>query len=151
MKTIVMKVGLWFLLLYVKLILCYLADVVKAASKNIKQKEMEDNRKIVEDSIGFSSAQKESDLADAKALISNLMSTISGVTAAGNMLGMSSGNTASVNNTISPSSAEFSKTLSSINMDSLANIVSNVQKATQDRNRTTFSVENDANSSGQDR
>lgn len=151
MKTIVMKVGLWLLLLYVKLILCNLADVVKAASKNIKQKEMEDNRKIVEDSIGFSSAQKESDLADAKALISNLMSTISGVTAAGNMLGMSSGNTASVNNTISPSSAEFSKTLSSINMDSLANIVSNVQKATQDRNRTTFSVENDANSSGQDR
>lgn len=146
-----MKVGLWLLLLYVKLILCNLADVVKAASKNIKQKEMEDNRKIVEDSIGFSSAQKESDLADAKALISNLMSTISGVTAAGNMLGMSSGNTASVNNTISPSSAEFSKTLSSINMDSLANIVSNVQKATQDRNRTTFSVENDANSSGQDR
>ncbi|ENN75956.1 hypothetical protein YQE_07491, partial [Dendroctonus ponderosae] len=128
-------------------------DVVKAASKNIKQKEMEDNRKIVEDSIVFSSAQKESNLADAKALISNLMSTLSGVTAAGNMLGMSSGNnTASAKSTtISTSSAEFSKTLSSINMDSLANIVSNVQRATQDRNRTTFSVEKDGNSSGQDR
>ncbi|CAH1135194.1 unnamed protein product [Ceutorhynchus assimilis] len=123
-------------------------DVVKAASKNVQQKELEDNRKIVEDSLGYSQAQKDANIADAKALISNLMSSFSQTNSTTsetgasvvNLLGLpissSSSRTLksqSASITTTTSSANFANTLGSINMDNLASIVSNVQKNSQEQ------------------
>lgn len=94
---------------------------------------MEDNRKIVEDSIVFSSAQKETNMTDAKTLISNLMFSLGSGNASSvmNLLGLPSSTTtsASISNATTPtSSAQFASALSSINIDGLASIVSNAQK-----------------------
>ncbi|XP_050297919.1 uncharacterized protein CG7065-like isoform X2 [Anthonomus grandis grandis] len=113
-------------------------DVVKAASKNIKQKEMETNRKLVEDSIVFSSAQKSTgNLSDAKSIISSLMGSFSSASASSNMLGLPSGPSSSMaalsSLTTTTSSADLTKALNGINMDNLASIVSSVQKVNQNK------------------
>lgn len=110
---------------------------------------MEDNRKIVEDSIVFSSAQKETNLTDAKTLISNLMSSlVSGnPSSVMNLLGLPSSTTtlASISNATTPtSSAQFANALSSISIDGLASIsidglasiVSNAQKQKTGQEKT---------------
>jgi hypothetical protein len=51
-------------------------DVVKAASKNVKQKELEKEREIVEESMKFDSKKEELNLDDTKAIISSIMSNI---------------------------------------------------------------------------
>lgn len=99
--------------------------MVKAASKNVQQKELQETR-------------KESSLTDAKTLISNLMSSLSskqGSTV--NLLGLPASDSppTSVQNLVIPtSSADFARALSGINMDNLANIVSSVQKAQEKKN-----------------
>ncbi|XP_030764258.1 uncharacterized protein CG7065-like isoform X2 [Sitophilus oryzae] len=106
-------------------------DVVKAASKNVKQQEAEGTRKILETSIGLN-ASKEPNLTDAKALISNLMSSFSGnVSSSGvNLLGLTTTTTMSsaASLTTPTSSADFVRNLGDINIDSLAKIVSSVQQ-----------------------
>lgn len=112
-------------------------DVVKTASKNVKDKEKENDMKKEEEML----KKKEADLANAKDLISNLMSNISkrndgskGV----DLLGLGTteppATTAAVIPNIPASTAEFAKTLSSISMDSLANIVSTVKNMTSAEN-----------------
>ncbi|XP_063916006.1 uncharacterized protein CG7065-like isoform X2 [Zophobas morio] len=99
-------------------------DVAKAASKNVKQKELEKEREIVEESMKFEAKKEELNLDDTKAIISNIMSNINKTEAAqGNLLGLS------------VSSADFAKTLNSIpvNMASLANIVGSVQSLTNSK------------------
>ncbi|XP_068914350.1 uncharacterized protein CG7065-like isoform X2 [Tenebrio molitor] len=99
-------------------------DVVKAASKNVKQKELEKEREIVEESMKFDSKKEELNLDDTKAIISSIMSNINKTADAsqGGLLGLGQ----------SLSSAEFAKTLNSlpVNMANLANIVGSVQNMT---------------------
>ncbi|CAH0563320.1 unnamed protein product [Brassicogethes aeneus] len=98
-------------------------DVVKAASKNVKAKELEKERQIVEESM-----KKTKDIVDAQSIISNLMSNFSkNKTAAANVGASSSSNSAST------SSMDFSGSLSGINMENIANIVGNAQKMLQDQ------------------
>ncbi|KAL1489168.1 hypothetical protein ABEB36_014107 [Hypothenemus hampei] len=116
-------------------------DVVKAASKNVKQKEMEDNRKIVEDSLVFSSAnQKDSSLSDAKTIISNLMGSLGNriATSNVNLLGLPVTSTTVSNSNNMPPSSYIAKALSGINVDNLASIVSNAQKVTTTDTRLNF-------------
>lgn len=100
--------------------------MVKAASKNVQQKELQETR-------------KESSLSDAKTVISNLMSSLSSKPGSSNvnLLGLSASNspsTSAQNLVIPTSSADFARALSGINMDNLANIVSSVQKAQEKKN-----------------
>ncbi|RZC41383.1 hypothetical protein BDFB_002023 [Asbolus verrucosus] len=109
-------------------------DVVKAASKNVKQKELEKEREIVEESMKLDAKREEINLDDTKALISNIMSNINKTDACqGNLLGLGLGGT---------SSADFAKTLNSlpVNMASLANIVGSVQNLTS--NKANFATAN---------
>lgn len=108
-------------------------DVVKTASMNVKDKEKEIDLKKEEDK----KKKKEIDLANAKDLISNLMSSISknnenskGI----DLLGLGTSDTTlktpvSIQN-IPVSSADFAKTFGGISIDSLANIVSTVKNMT---------------------
>ncbi|KAJ8916865.1 hypothetical protein NQ315_005872 [Exocentrus adspersus] len=106
-------------------------DVVKAVSKNVKDKELEDNMKIVEESMKFETNKKsEVDLSDAKALISNLMSSFSkGNSNSIDLLGLGTSSSSLISN-IPTSTADFAKTLSNINVANLASIVSNVKRLT---------------------
>lgn len=95
-------------------------DVAKAARKNVKEKEMEKNREIIEESMKLEYAIKEEkDLDSTKAIFSNIMNNLNKPDGA-NLLGLS------------VSSAEFTKTLNSlpVNMANLANIVGSVQNMT---------------------
>lgn len=97
-------------------------DVVKAASKNVKEKELEKEREIVEESMKFDK-KDDLNLDDTKAIISNIMSNINkNEVAQGNLLGLGQ-----------VSSADFAKTLNSIpvNIANLANIVGSVQSMTK--------------------
>ncbi|EFA08005.2 uncharacterized protein CG7065 homolog isoform X1 [Tribolium castaneum] len=105
-------------------------DVVKAASKNVKEKELEKKREIVEESMKFESKKEDLNLDDTKAIISNIMSNINkNEVAQGNLLGLGLGG----GQGLSVSSADLAKTLNSIpvNMASLANIVGSVQSMTK--------------------
>ncbi|XP_060523049.1 uncharacterized protein CG7065-like isoform X2 [Cylas formicarius] len=109
-------------------------DVVKTVSQNVQQREMDNKRKVVEDSINYDNARKDVDLTDAKALISNLMGNMNktGTSASGvDLLGLGS------SNAHQQPSSELTKTLSSINMENLASIVSNVQSLTSQLLRKT--------------
>jgi len=111
--------------------------VVKAASKNVQQKELQETR-------------KESTLTDAKTLISNLMSSLSSKQGSSNvnLLGLPATNSppTSVQNLVIPtSSADFARALSGINMDNLANIVSSVQKAQEKKNVQEISNSSSSN------
>lgn len=122
-------------------------DVVKTASKAVKEKEKENDLKAEEEVL----KKKELDLANAKDLISNLMSSISkrsnDASKGIDLLGLGTTSTApvpvssapSVTPTSAPqtsmatvpvSTAEFAKNLSSISFDNLANIVSTVKNMT---------------------
>lgn len=111
-------------------------DVVKAVSKTVKDKELEHNMKIVEESMKFETnkAKNEVDLSDAKTLISNLMSNFSKGSSNPNSidllgLGTSTSNpSASGANNLMTSTADFAKTLSNINVANLTSIVNNVKK-----------------------
>ncbi|KAJ8946800.1 hypothetical protein NQ314_008784 [Rhamnusium bicolor] len=117
-------------------------DVVKAVSKTVKDKELENNMKLVEDSMKFETnkAKNELNLSDAKALISNLMSNISKSSSGGSssidLLGLrvSSANPSTSTSSILTSTADFAKTFSNINVDNLASIVSNVKRQTAESN-----------------
>lgn len=90
-------------------------DVVKAASKNVKEKELEKEKEIVQESMKLEAKNKdEIDMNSAKALISNIMSNIN---KEGMMTGLGSSNLDLAN--------------IPINMASLANIVGSVQNLTK--------------------
>ncbi|XP_018574975.1 uncharacterized protein CG7065 isoform X2 [Anoplophora glabripennis] len=120
-------------------------DVVKAVSKNVKDKELENNMKIVEETMKFETnkAKNEVDLTDAKALISNLMSNFSKGNSNTNSidllgLGISTPNPpplATTTSNIMTSTADFAKTLSSINVANLASIVNNVKMMSQEESK----------------
>lgn len=110
-------------------------DVVKTASMNVKDKEKEIDLQKEEDK----KKKKELDLANAKDLISNLMSSINKTndTSKGiDLLGLGTSDPAKSTSIPIPeipvSTAEFAKTLSSISLDNLANIVSTVKNMTAD-------------------
>lgn len=114
-------------------------DVVKAVSKTVKDKELENNMKIVEESMKFETnkTKNEVDLNEAKALISNLMSNFSKGNSSSssiNLLGLgtSTSNPQAVGTNILTSTADFAKTLSSINVANLTSIVNNAKKLMPD-------------------
>lgn len=117
--------------------------MVKAASKNVQQKELQETR-------------NETTLTDAKTLISNLMSSLSSKQGSSNvnLLGLPATNSppTSVQNLVIPtSSADFARALSGINMDNLANIVSSVQKAQEKKNVQEISNSSSSNAPTTDR
>ncbi|KAG5898526.1 hypothetical protein JTB14_038478 [Gonioctena quinquepunctata] len=113
-------------------------DVVKTVSKNVKDKEMAQSKKIVEDSMKFESSKTKPDLemSSAKDLISNLMSNISrsnSNSGSVDLLGL--GVNRSNPNPLTRTPGTLSNSLdlaalSSINMASLTSIVNNVKNMT---------------------
>lgn len=101
-------------------------DVVKTVSKNVKDKELLSNMKIVEQSMkmGALKSKADVDLSNAKDLISNLMSNITKSNADSSRIDLVAQSSAPPTSTSDVlKSADFAKTLSNINVSNLTNIV----------------------------
>ncbi|XP_056637316.1 uncharacterized protein CG7065-like isoform X1 [Diorhabda sublineata] len=114
-------------------------DVVKTVSKNVKEKEMEQNKKVVEETMKYD--QNRSNLTNAKDLISQLMSNISknNSTTTKNIDLLGLGQPASSNPppTSTTTTMDLSRLLN-INVASLASIVNNVKNMSANDNQSNF-------------
>ncbi|VEN35026.1 unnamed protein product [Callosobruchus maculatus] len=123
-------------------------DVVKSVSKTVKAKETETNKKIVEETMKFASDKLKADanLADAKDLISNLMSNISksGASDKVDLLGLGQYQPATNSNVPNLlSGTDLTATLGNINMSNLASIMNSVKNFPAQQQEPRNSNQND--------
>nr|CAI5854494.1 unnamed protein product [Callosobruchus analis] len=135
-------------------------DVVKSVSKTVKAKETETNKKIVEETMKFASdkLKADTDLSNAKDLISNLMSNISKSNASDkvDLLGLGQYQPAANSNVSNLlSSTDLTETLGNINMSNLASIMNSVKnfpaQQEQHNSQQTFKYEPSPNRESPDR
>ncbi|CAH1106604.1 unnamed protein product [Psylliodes chrysocephalus] len=106
-------------------------DVVKSVSKNVKDKEMEHSKKVLEDTMKYDKSKSEGNLNTAKDLISNLMANISKTNSSSSsvdLLGLGSKSVTS-NPPTNMANVDFTK-LGDIGMSNLASILSNFKNLT---------------------
>ncbi|XP_049818171.1 uncharacterized protein CG7065-like isoform X2 [Aethina tumida] len=110
-------------------------DVVKAVSKNVKAKELEKERQLVEESM---KKTKNVELVDAKSIISNLMSNFNkNKPVSSNLLGLGT-STSTITTAPSLTSNLDLSSIHNINMANIANIVGNAQKLMQENRKDEF-------------